>query len=155
SLALIQFSYAQVPDNWHHLDLAKDTLWGISSDRTYNELLKGRKSTKIIVAVIDSGIDTAHEDLKGVMWTNRKESAGNGVDDDKNGYTDDIHGWSFIGSVRGNVDVDNLEITRLYRMLKPKYENADPKKVDNKKEYALYLKVKTDFDSRLKENKDN
>ena len=83
--------------NWGHLDLAKDTIPGMSVDKAYAEIIKGKKGQKIIVAVIDSGIDISHEDLDGVLWTNKKEIAGNGIDDDKNGYVDDIHGWNFLG----------------------------------------------------------
>ena len=83
--------------NWGHLDLAKDTIPGMSVDKAYAEIIKGKKGQKIIVAVIDSGIDISHEDLDGVLWNNKKEIAGNGIDDDKNGYVDDIHGWNFLG----------------------------------------------------------
>ena len=50
---------------------------------------------EIVVAVIDTGIDMAHEDLVGGIWTNPGEIADNGVDDDGNGYIDDVHGWDF------------------------------------------------------------
>ncbi len=62
---------------------------GISLNKTY-EFLKGRKSRQVIVAVIDTGVDTTQEDLKNVLWKNPKEIAGNGIDDDNNGYTDDV-----------------------------------------------------------------
>jgi len=83
--------------NWGHLDLVKDTIPGMSVDKAYTEIIKGKRGQKIIVAVIDSGIDISHQDLDGVLWTNKKEIAGNGKDDDKNGYIDDIHGWNFLG----------------------------------------------------------
>ena len=82
---------------WSHLDLVKDTLPGMSVDKAYAELLKGKKGQKVIVGIIDSGVDINHEDLKAVVWTNTKEIAGNGIDDDKNGYIDDMHGWNFLG----------------------------------------------------------
>ena len=84
-----------VPKNWFHLDKSKDGFNGVSSDRTYKELLKGRKSKTVVVAILDSGVDADHEDLKSVMWTNPKEIPNNGKDDDSNGYIDDIHGWNF------------------------------------------------------------
>ncbi|GIZ08008.1 S8 family peptidase [Flavobacterium sp. UMI-01] len=84
---------------WSHLDIQKDTVPGMSVDRTYNELLKNKVGTKVIVGVIDSGVDIEHEDLKTVIWNNSKEIAGNGIDDDKNGYTDDVHGWNFLGDI--------------------------------------------------------
>jgi cell wall-associated protease len=86
------------PDNWFNLDAKNDKVNGVSTEKTYEELLKGKKSTTIIVGVLDSGVDYMHEDLKDVMWTNPGEIAGNGIDDDKNGYIDDIHGWNFMGT---------------------------------------------------------
>lgn len=137
------------PDNWFNLDPANDKVNGVSTERTYKELLKDKKPTPIIVGVIDSGVDFNHEDLKGAMWTNPGEIAGNGIDDDKNGYIDDIHGWNFIGGKDGrNVDADNLEMTRLMRKLKPKYEGkteSDFKTKEEKQELNLYLAVKEDY----------
>ncbi|MDP5102068.1 MAG: S8 family peptidase [Nonlabens sp.] len=85
--------------NWKDLDLVADTVPGMSVNRAYTELLKGKKGTTTVVAVIDSGIDIEHEDLDGVLWTNPKEIAGNGKDDDNNGYIDDVHGWNFLGDI--------------------------------------------------------
>ena len=95
--------------NWGHLDLVKDTIPGMSVDKAYAELVKGKPGKTIIVAVIDSGIDIDHEDLDAVIWTNKKEIAGNGIDDDKNGYVDDIHGWNFLGDAYD----EQLEMTRI------------------------------------------
>ncbi|MGY0391219.1 S8 family peptidase [Bizionia sp. KMM 8389] len=83
--------------NWGHLDLVKDTIPGMSVDKAYAEIIKNNKGKTVIVAVIDSGIDIEHEDLNDVLWTNEDEIAGNGIDDDKNGFVDDIHGWNFLG----------------------------------------------------------
>lgn len=83
-------------DNWHHLDLATDTIPGMSVNKAY-DFLKGKKSVEVIVGVVDSGTDLRHEDLKDVAWVNTNEIAGNGIDDDKNGYVDDINGWNFLG----------------------------------------------------------
>ncbi len=96
---------------WSHLDLAKDSIPGMSVDKAYAELLKGKKSVKVIVGIVDSGVDIDHEDLKAVVWTNKKEIAGNGIDDDKNGYIDDIHGWNFLG----NAGKETLEMTRVIK----------------------------------------
>ena len=85
--------------HWNQYDIVKDTVPGMSVDRTYAELLKNRKSQKVIVGIVDSGVDIEHEDLKSVVWTNPKEIAGNGIDDDKNGFVDDIHGWNFLGDI--------------------------------------------------------
>lgn len=84
---------------WSHLDLAKDSIPGMSVDKAYAELLKKKKGVNVIVGIVDSGIDIEHEDLKSVIWTNKKEIPGNGIDDDKNGYIDDIHGWNFLGDI--------------------------------------------------------
>ncbi len=97
-------------DTWSHLDLITDSIPGMSVDKAY-KMLEGRKGKTVIVAVVDSGIDTEHEDLKNVLWTNKKEIANNGIDDDKNGYIDDIHGWNFLGDITD----ENLEFTRILR----------------------------------------
>ncbi|MBX7241479.1 MAG: S8 family peptidase [Bacteroidia bacterium] len=141
---------AKAPVGWHHLDMKKDGQFGISTEQAY-EQLKGMKSQKVVVAVIDDGVDINHEDLKSVIWTNPKEIADNGIDDDKNGYVDDIHGWNFIGGKAEDIDHDSKEITRLYRSLKTKYENADPAKVTDKAEYDRYLSIKKDFEKELKD----
>ncbi|PKB16831.1 S8 family peptidase [Flavobacterium sp. 5] len=96
---------------WSHLDLAKDSIPGMSVDKAYAELLKGKKGVKVIVGIVDSGVDIDHEDLKSVVWTNKKEIAGNGIDDDKNGYIDDIHGWNFLGDAVH----ETLEMTRIVK----------------------------------------
>jgi len=137
------------PDNWFNLDKSTDKVNGVSAERAYRELLKDKKSTTVIVGVIDSGVDYEHEDLKDVMWTNPGEIPGNGIDDDKNGYIDDIHGWNFIGGKDGkNVSDDNLEMTRLMRKLKPKYEGkseSDFSTKEEKNELAFYLELKADY----------
>lgn len=119
-----QTSVNEVPKGWHLKDLKSDGLYGISLDRAY-DFLKNKKSNTVIVAVIDSGIDTLHEDLKPVLWRNPKEIAGNGKDDDGNGYVDDIHGWNFIGGKDGrNVKEDSYEAARVYHKFKAKFENV-------------------------------
>ncbi|GGH64535.1 subtilisin family serine protease [Filimonas zeae] len=105
---------------WLHKDLSDDSLFGISTQKAYN-LLKGKKSTKVIVAVIDSGVDTTHEDLKSVLWVNSGEKKGNKKDDDANLYADDVMGWSFLGSEKGNVHYENLEVTRMLRNANPAF----------------------------------
>lgn len=94
---------------WSHLDVLKDTVPGMSVDRAYQEIIKDKAGKKVIVAVIDSGIEVDHADLKTQMWVNPKEVANNGKDDDKNGYTDDIHGWNFLGET----NEEQLELTRI------------------------------------------
>lgn len=141
------------PDNWFNLDAEKNSVNGVSTERTYEELLKGKKSTTIIVGVLDSGVDYLHEDLKDVMWTNPGEIAGNGIDDDKNGYIDDIHGWNFMGNSKGeNVAKDNLELTRVYKTLKTKYDGKSEKDLKSKaekKEFKYWQIVKADYEKEL------
>jgi subtilisin family serine protease len=117
-------AHAQKP-NWQLKDIKQDSVFGISSEKAYKELLKDKKGKTVIVAIIDSGVDTTHEDLKPVLWRNRKEIKGNRKDDDNNGYTDDINGWSFLGSEKGNVIYDNTELTRLVREGQQHFGNLD------------------------------
>ena len=99
-------------NNWGHLDLVTDTIPGMSVDKAYSEIIKNKKGTKTIVAVLDSGIDLNHEDLVNVLWTNTKEKAGNGIDDDGNGFIDDIHGYNFLGESYN----EQLEYVRMLRL---------------------------------------
>ena len=94
---------------WSHLDILKDTVPGMSVDRAYEEIIKNKPGKKVIVAVIDSGIEIDHEDLKPQIWTNPKEVAGDGKDNDKNGYADDMHGWNFLGAA----NEEQLEMARI------------------------------------------
>jgi hypothetical protein len=113
---------------WHLAD-AGNGFQGISINKAYEWLKSNKKkSTQVIVAVIDSGIDTLHEDLKPILWKNPGEIPGNGMDDDKNGYIDDVHGWNFLGNANGgNVEKDSYEAARVYHGLREKWEG---KKVD-------------------------
>jgi len=139
-------------DNWQNLDLKTDSVFGISTEKAYTELLKGKKHVTVIVAVIDVGVDINHEDLKGVIWTNAKEIPGNHVDDDKNGYTDDVHGWNFIGGPNGDVEYENYEYVRLVRLERSRYENADTTKfnVGELNKYHDYLKMKAKLERSIK-----
>lgn len=106
-----------------------DGVPGISADRAYRELLAGRTATPVlVVAVIDSGIDSTHEDLKPILWRNPREIAGNGLDDDHNGYADDVRGWNYLGGKNGqNIGVETLEQTRIYRQYRPQFEGKKRK----------------------------
>ena len=144
-----------LPPNWFNLDLAANGYFGISTEKAYNELLKDRApKQRVIVAVIDGGTDISHEDLKDVLWTNTKEIPGNGIDDDGNGYIDDIHGWNFLGSKNGNLIYDNLELVRIKRKLQDKYRSTLPStKLDSteKVEYALFRKVQAEFGKKVQD----
>jgi cell wall-associated protease len=154
---IFSFQCFTQPDRWFNLDPKQDGVYGVSSDKALNELLKGRNVSDIIVAVIDGGTDFSHQDLQGNIWTNTREIAGNGVDDDHNGYIDDIHGWNFIGNEAGTVRYDNLELTRVYRDLDKIYGKMDEKSVPAEKraEYAYYKEVKKKFTKEFEEAKEN
>lgn len=146
----------EAPKDWFLRDPETDSVQGVSAERTYSSLLSGKPSRTVIVAVIDSGVDIDHEDLKEVLWINEDEVPGNGIDDDKNGYVDDIHGWNFIGGKNGNVNEDTYEVTREYARLKPKYENVEEKSINkkNRAEYEYWKKVKEKYDRDFKFNKE-
>ncbi|NCU04221.1 MAG: S8 family serine peptidase [Chitinophagaceae bacterium] len=147
------FSQASVKEDqlkgWHLKGKSSDGFYGINLNDAL-EFVKNRKSTTIIVAVIDSGIDTLHEDLKPILWRNPKEIPGNGIDDDKNGYVDDVYGWNFLGGKDGqNVKEDSYEAARMYHALKAKYGGeVDESKLSavEKEEYRIFKKAQGDIE---------
>lgn len=153
--ATAQDKKVKLPPNWYNLDLKTDGYFGISTEKAYAELLKGKTPQKrVVVAVMDGGTDINHQDLKDVLWTNTKEIPGNGIDDDGNGYIDDVHGWNFLGSSKGTLAYDNLELVRIKRKLEPKYRSVIRSTVldsAEKKEYAIYQKALADFGKRFDE----
>lgn len=137
------------PNDWYQLDRATTGYYGISLDKAY-DFLKGRKSKTVVVAVIDSGIDTLQEDLKPILWVNKGEIPNNGIDDDNNGYIDDVHGWNFLGGKDGrNVKEDSYEAARVYWKLKNKFGDKIPDtntlKGQDKKDAIIFLKAKDDI----------
>ena len=159
--ALILFPFALAaqsdnpPQNWFLMD-SQEGYQGVSAERTYKELLAGKKGQTIIVAVIDSGVDVEHEDLRDVVWTNTDEIPGNGIDDDRNGYVDDIHGWNFLGNADGtNVNEEQLEVTRLLRFYRQKFDGMSEDQVKGKKakrQYALYKKIEKEVTENREKN---
>jgi subtilisin family serine protease len=139
------------PENWWHLDFEEDRIYGMSADRAYRELLAGRSPTRsVVVAIIDSGIDIHHPDLSGNLWVNEGEIPGNGIDDDGNGYVDDVHGWNFIGGPDGrHVDKDTYEVARLYAAYRARFATARPDTMGpgTRSEYERYLAIRQDFES--------
>jgi subtilisin family serine protease len=135
------FSQEETLKGWHMKDPSEGT-YGVGADKAL-ELLKGKKSTKVVVAILDSGVDTDHEDLKANIWVNKDEIAGNGIDDDKNGYVDDVNGWNFLGNAQGvNINQANLEITRMYRKLAPRFAEVKSKNEVSKAELKDYEQFK-------------
>lgn len=138
-----------LPKNWHQLDYKTDGYYGISLNKAYT-FLKGKKSKTVIVATIDSGADTLQRDLKGILWTNPKEIPGNGIDDDHDGYVDDVHGWNFLGGANGKCDFnETTEEIREYAKLKDKYANVTDATATDKKAYIYWLSVKAVHDSTV------
>ena len=142
-----QKSNSEFAKNWHIQNQDSTGVYGISLDKAYSFInSKKIKSKQVLVAVIDSGIDTLHEDLQAILWTNPKEIPYNGIDDDKNGFIDDIHGWNFLGGKDGrNVKKDSYEAARVYNKLKFKYNNltADESSLNEieKTEFSLFKKT--------------
>ena len=141
------------PHGWQLMDFATDSVYGAEVNKAYQELLKGKKSHPVIVAVIDGGLDTAQEDLRGHIWINPGEIPNNGIDDDHNGYVDDVHGWNFIGGKNGkNIIDESSEADREYARLEPIFgsitdSNQIKRKLRPEYRYWLKLKAKREADS--------
>ncbi|MCK0161243.1 S8 family peptidase [Allomuricauda sp. F6463D] len=144
--------------NWGHLDLLADTIPGMSVNRAYNEIIKNNKGNTVVVAVLDSGMDLEHEDLKGVLWTNTDEIPNNGKDDDGNGYVDDVHGYNFLGDSYN----EQLEYVRMLRLnIGNASERAEarllldkeyPEAVQNKQQYEQIYQVVKGADQLVKDD---
>lgn len=156
-LLLLQNLLSSQPQNWQHLDFHSDSIPGVSASKAYSNLIPlTSPAQSIIVAVLDCGVDVDHPDLKENIWTNLKEIPGNGLDDDHNGYTDDIHGWNFLGSKDGkNVQYDNLELVRLLRHLKPKYLGQDSIRLAKSKEFQFYSHLRAEYNTLLSDYAEN
>lgn len=133
--------------NWQNMDPKVDKLWGTRTDKAYKELLNGKESKTVIVAVIDNGVDISHEDLKDLIWVNEDEIPDNGIDDDKNGYIDDVNGWNFLGNADGeNIDKATLEMTRLYKIYNDlKEDSTDELKIPKKIDESYFEKAEETF----------
>ena len=143
---------ADIKTQWQHADMATDGLPGVSAVKAHAFMAeKGKTATPVVVAIIDSGSETFHKDLNANIWTNKGEIANNGIDDDKNGYIDDVHGWSFIGGKGGDVAQDNLEFTRVYGAYAKRFEGKDAASIAaaDKADFAKYEKIKVEFEKRV------
>ncbi len=129
---------------WMHYDAKDQKIIGTSSAKLYSTLIKDKQAKKkIVVAIIDGGTDIEHEDLKDQIWINTDEIPNNGIDDDKNGYIDDIHGWNFLGNSKGeNINQAPLEITRVYKQLKTKYASG----TGSGEEFEVYMQAKNEYE---------
>lgn len=159
-LATFGFAFAQdkKQDNdlktWYHKDFASTQVYGVNTQNAYKFLeSKGLKPRTVVVGVLDSGVEIDHPGLAANMWKNPNEIPNNGVDDDKNGYVDDIYGWNFIGGKIADIDADNLEVTRMVKKYKSVFEGPDSLKnktnqANMPEEYAIYQKSKKIFDEK-------
>ncbi|MFV0228586.1 S8 family serine peptidase [Empedobacter falsenii] len=143
---------------WQHESLEESGVYGVNTQKAIQFLeSKKRKPSQLIVGVLDSGVEVTHADLKDNVWINAKEIAGNGKDDDKNGYIDDVHGWNFIGGKDGkNVDGDTLELTRLFVKYKNLFETSTDAASNETKypeKFEEYQKIKVEFENKLAEAK--
>jgi cell wall-associated protease len=148
-LSLAVFAFG-VTNLLYGQEVKKDVLnwyngkYGMQTEKAY-KMLKKRKSETVVVAIVDSGVDINHEDLQGKIWKNEKEIPGNGIDDDGNGYVDDVHGWNFLGNSKGeNQNYARLEKTRILAKLSKKFDGVEESAVKeaDKKDYALYVQVR-------------
>ena len=147
-------SLKTAPASWWTLDPDLAGVPGINVEKAY-EFLKGRTSNTVVVAVIDSGIDIEHEDLEEVIWTNTDEIAGNGLDDDKNGYVDDIHGWNFLGNEKGeHIEHDSYELTREFVRLQEKYSVMSESQQKADEEWDYYVKIEKEYHNTVKKMED-
>ena len=130
--------------SWKDADLVSDTIPGMSVDKAYSEIIKDQMGATVIVAVIDSGVDIEHEDLKNVIWVNKDEIPNNGKDDDNNGYIDDIHGWNFLGDIVG----ENMEYVRIIKKLEPRFKGKTEASVGatDQADFALYQRALAEYE---------
>ncbi|MBS7333897.1 MAG: S8 family serine peptidase [Weeksellaceae bacterium] len=143
--------------SWQHKSYEESGVYGVNTQKALEFLKqKNKKGNTLVVAVLDSGVEVTHEDLKDNVWVNPKEKK-DGKDNDKNGYIDDIHGWNFIGGKDGkNVDADTLELTRLFKKLKDKFETSKDAATNKTKfpaEYEKYTKLKKEYETKFAEAK--
>lgn len=147
--------------NWYHKNYATTKVYGVNTENAYKFLeSKGLKPKTVVVGVLDSGVEVDHPGLVKNIWTNPNEIPNNGKDDDGNGYVDDIHGWNFLGGKNGDIDVDNMEVTRVVKKYQSVFEGADSaKNKENQSkmpdEFAMYMKSKDIFTKKSQEAKQN
>jgi len=137
---------------WQHLDPIDDSTLGISTLKGH-QYLSDKKANTVIVAIIDNGVELTHEDLEGVFWVNKDEIKNNGIDDDGNGYIDDINGWNFLGNSNGeNLKMETTELTRSYAFLRDQFKDKEIREINSKDlaAYKTYQIVKRDYELSVK-----
>lgn len=162
AIAISGLSYSQTEDvstygakelNWQRKNIS-GKIMGTNTQKAYDEIIQGQPAKKqIIVAVIDAGVDIYHEDLRDNIWVNKEEIKDNGIDDDGNGYIDDVNGWNFLGNSEGeNIDVTTLEKTRIHQTLAPRFEGVREANVaaEDKEDYALFKKLDREITDKVK-----
>lgn len=148
-------------ETWYHKDFSTTKIYGVNTQKAYEYFQsKGLKPTTIVVGVLDSGVEVDHPGLEKNIWINPKEIAGNGIDDDKNGYIDDIHGWNFLGGKNGDTSIDTMEATRVVKKYQDIFdsENSEENQKNKKsrpEEFQLYTKAKTIFTEKSAEARQN
>ena len=143
----------EIEHDWFNQSPIDDQVYGAEIDKAY-QFLQDKESKPVIVAVIDGGVDFNHEDLKEKMWINKNEIPDNGIDDDENGYIDDIHGWNFLGNAEGeNIAHENLEITRIYKKYHQKFSDVKKRTLsdEEKEQYGLYKEAAKRYEKSLKD----
>lgn len=144
---------------WYHKNYATTKVYGVNTENAYKFLeSKGLKPKTVIVGVLDSGVEVDHPGLVKNMWKNPNEIPNNGIDDDGNGYIDDVHGWNFLGGKNGDIDVDNMEVTRVVKKYQSVFEGPDSSKNKENQakmpeEFAMYMKSKEVFTKKSQEAK--
>lgn len=102
---------SDMKNEWARYDLVEDSVPGMSVNKAFTDLIKDQKGERVIVAIVDTGMDVQHPAIASKIWINEDEVPGNGIDDDQNGYVDDIHGWNFLGESQN----ENFEYVRLQK----------------------------------------
>ncbi len=148
-LLSITFTAGAQRGDWYNLSPSEDGIPGASVNKALT-LIKGDVILRpVLVAVIDDGVDIKHPDFEGRIWINPGEVANDGIDNDKNGFIDDIHGWNFLGNAQGEViKQENLEVTRQLRNLKTRFDDVDPSSLRgaDKKAYREYQNLQQRYD---------
>lgn len=139
-------------NDWYNLDYSTDSVAGISVNRALAWLESKAELSPVIVAVIDDGVDINHPDFAGRIWVNPSEKPGDGLDNDGNGYVDDVHGWNYLGNPDGeNIEHENLEITRMLRDMAPLFDgkSRDDFKGKDKKAFDTYTAMRAQYDEQV------